>query len=159
MRKCLAVLFLVVLSSCQLFLSKEEKTDKIVHDELQAIDWNNVEKYPLFVGECDEMAPKDTQKECFQTVLLRYFSEAMADLQFQVKQDLNDTIFVDFKIDQHGFILISNIEESTNVLNEIENFNALVSERLNDLTTVKAANYRGIPVNMRIRLPIVLNTQ
>lgn len=140
-------------------MSKEEKTDRIVHDKLQEIDWNTIENYPLFVGECDEVDSKAIQRECFQTVLMHYFSEALADLQFQVKKDLNDTVFVDFNIDEQGWILISNIEESSNVLSEIENFNELISERLNDLTTVKSATYQGIPVKMRIRLPIVLNTQ
>ena len=159
MRKLLGLFILGLgLTSCELFMSTQEKTDKLVHDELNRVNWNEVDSFPLFVGECDELASKEVQQDCFQTTLMRYFSTAVADLQFQVDSELNDTIYVDFKVDEDGFILISNVEESTKVLNEIPNFNELISERLHDLTTVRAATYRGIPVEIRVRLPIVLNT-
>ncbi len=159
MRKCLVVLCLTLLASCELFMSNEDKTKKKVNEELLGIDWNDVDNYPLFVDECDETAPKQIQKECFQSVMLASFAEALGDLQFQVKNDLNDTMYVDFEIDEHGFILVSNMEENVDILNEIKDFNTLLSERLNDLTTVKPAHKRGIPVSLRFRLPIVLKTQ
>ncbi|MCL6274700.1 hypothetical protein M3P19_11820 [Muricauda sp. 2012CJ35-5] len=160
MRKLLGLFILGLgLTSCELFMSTQEKTDKLVHDELIKVNWNEVDSYPLFVGECDELAIKEVQRDCFQATLMRYFTEAVSDLQFQVNTELNETIYVDFEVDEHGFILITNFEESNAVLSEIENFNDLISERLNDLTTVKAAIYRGIKVAIRVRLPIVLNTQ
>jgi hypothetical protein len=71
---------------------------------------------------------------------------------------LNDTVYVDFLIDEHGFISVLNVEEKTSVLNEIADFNAKITARLNDLTTVAPALKRGNPVSLRFRLPLLLNT-
>ncbi len=157
MRKLVVLSFFGLLASCELFMSKEDKTQEIVREELSTINWNDIEKYPLF-DDCDENASKQIQRECFQTVLLGYFSKALDSLEFQVDKDLNDTVYVHFEIDEHGFILVKDVEENQAVLNEIENFNTKISKQLNDLTTVKSAHKRGIPVSIRFRLPIVLNT-
>lgn len=158
MRKFLLISFFVGLFvSCELFESKEDKAQKLVNEELLAIDWNDVDQYPHF-DNCDETAAKEAQKNCFQTVMMEYFSEALAGLKFQVNHDMNDTVYIDFLIDEHGFISVLNVEEKTSVLNEISDFNTKISERLNDLTTVAPALKRGNPVSLRFRLPLVLNT-
>lgn len=153
----LLIIFMGLLVSCELFESKEDKTQKLVNEELLAIDWNDVDQYPLF-EDCDETATKQVQRECFQTVILDSFSKALDGLEFQVEQDLNDTVYIDFVIDEHGFISVLNVEEKTSILNEISDFNSKISERLNDLTTVAPAIKRGNPVSLRFRLPLVLNT-
>lgn len=157
MQKYFLIICLGLLSSCELLMSKEDKTKKLVNEELLAIDWNDVDQYPLFEV-CDETAPKLVQRECFQNAMLKHFSQALDSLQFQVNNDLNDTMYIDFLIDEHGFISVVDIEENTTILSEIEDFNAQVSERLRDLTVAPALK-RGIPVSLRFRLPIVLNTQ
>ncbi|SDQ23214.1 hypothetical protein [Flagellimonas zhangzhouensis] len=158
MRKLWSItFFLGLLVSCELFESKEVKTQKLVNEELLAIDWNDVDQYPLF-EDCDETADKEAQRECFQNVISEYFAEALAGLEFQVRNDLHDTVYIDFLIDEHGFISVLNVEEKTSVLNEISNFNDKISARLNDLTTVAPALKRGNPVGLRFRLPLVLNT-
>ncbi|WP_298929820.1 hypothetical protein [uncultured Allomuricauda sp.] len=157
MRKFLLISCLGLLASCELFMSKEDKTQKMVNEELLSIDWNDVDQYPLF-EDCDETATKQAQRECFQSVMLNHFSKALEGLQFQVDKDLNDTMYIDFSIDEHGFISVLNVEENTAILNEISDFNAKISDRLNDLTTVAPALKRGIPVGLKFRLPIVLNT-
>jgi len=158
MRKFLILFFFIgLLVSCELFESKEDKTQKLVNEELLSIDWNDVDQYPHF-DNCDETATKDAQKNCFQTVMIEYFAEALDGLQFQVDHDMNDTVYIDFLIDEHGFISVLNVEEKTDVLNEISDFNNKISARLNDLTTVAPALKRGNPVSLRFRLPLVLNT-
>ena len=153
----LSIIFMGLLVSCELFESKEDKTQKLVNEELLAIDWNDVDQYPIY-EDCDETAPKEAQQECFQNVITEYFSEALVGLEFQVRNDMNDTVYIDFLIDEHGFISVLNVEEKTSVLNEISDFNSKISESLNDLTTVAPALKRGNPVSLRFRLPLVLNT-
>ncbi|KQC30150.1 hypothetical protein [Flagellimonas eckloniae] len=156
MQKFLLISCLALFASCELFMSKEDKTQRIVNEELLAIDWNDVDQYPLF-DNCDETAAKQAQRDCFQSEILNHFSQALDSLQFQVDTDLNDTLYVDFLVDEHGFITVLNIEENPNILNEIEEFNAEVTSRLRDLTVAPALK-RGTPVSLRFRLPIVVNT-
>ena len=158
MRKRLFLFILFgVFTSCELFESKEEKTQKLINEELMAIDWNDVDQYPHF-DNCDETATKQAQKECFEGVMMDFFSKALAGLKFEVDHELHDTVYIDFLVDEHGFISVLNVEEKTDVLNEISDFNHKISERLNDLTTVAPALKRGNPVSLRFRLPLVLNT-
>ncbi len=156
MRKLILLSFLVFFTSCELFTSKEEQTKNRINEELLAIDWNDVDQYPLFEG-CDETAPKEIQRECFQTRMLQIAADTLDSLSFEVENDMEDTLYIDFNVDEHGFISIVEIEEKQVVLNEIANFNEQISERLADLTVAPALK-RGMPVSLRFRLPLVLNT-
>lgn len=152
------ILFLGLLSACDLFVSKEEATQKLIEEELLQINWDDVDQYPLFDA-CREDLPKLEQRTCFEDTMIAQLGKALEDMEFEVENDLNDTVLIDFLIDEDGFIFVQNVEEKEAVLSEIENFNSEVTRRLNDLTTVAPAIKRGIPVSVRFRLPIILNTQ
>lgn len=157
MRKLILLMFLGLFASCELFTSKEEQTKNRVNEELLTIDWNDVDQYPLFEG-CDETAPKEIQRDCFQNQMLQIASDTLDSLSFEVDNELEDTLYIDFVVDEHGFISILEMEEKQSVLNEIADFNEQITERLNNLTVAPALK-RGIPVGLRFRLPLVLNTQ
>lgn len=151
------LLLLFLLVSCDFFKSTDTQTQQLVNDELLAIDWNDVDQYPLFEN-CDESISKEVQRVCFQETLMQYFTSAFDDLQLQVTNDINDTLRVDFLIDEHGFMTVQQVLKNAVIENEIPNFSNTVTQRLNDLTTVAPALKQGIPVSMKFRLPIVLNT-
>ncbi len=154
----LFLLLMGVLQACEYFQSKEEKTRQLVNDELLGINWNDVDQYPLF-DNCDETSEKPAQLRCFQEEMMRHMVDTLQGLEYQVSQDLNDTIKVDLLIDEHGFIRVTNIQDNHRVQETLPNFNEEVTRRLNDLTTVAPALKRGMPVSMKFRLPIVLNTE
>ena len=159
MRKFWLFFVVVPLSvSCEFFMSKEKRTQQLVNEELLSIDWNDVDQYPLF-EECDETAPKKEQLACFQELMMQHMVDTLEGLNYVVSNELNDTVNVDLQIDEHGFITVLQMENSSSVNQMIPNFNEEVTQRLNDLTTVAPAIKRGIPVGMKFRLPIVLNTE
>ncbi len=158
MRKLFYVGILFVLGSCELFQSKEERTADRVQEQLLDINWNDVDAYPLF-EDCDESAIKKVQRDCFITHMTDYFSTVFVDAKFEVEEDVNETLFVDFKIDEHGFISVLEIGENERINALLPNFNEEVSKRFNDLTTVAPAIKQGTPVSMKFRLPLLLNTQ
>ncbi len=149
---------LLSLVSCDLFLSKEELKDRLVNQKLRAIDWNNVDQYPLFEN-CDEMATKAIQRECFLQTMATYLNQAFEGLYYEVEQEVNDTIDVDLSIDEHGFITLVNIQGGDVAEQQLPNLSNELSERLNDLTTVAPALKQGVPVSVRLRLPLILNTK
>ena len=146
-----------LLFSCEYFASRETKTQQLVNDELLAIDWNKVDAYPLFEN-CDETVSKPEQRACFESTMLQHFSNALADLEYSVQNDLNQQLHIDFLVDEHGFITISQVEENSAIAAAIPGFYNEINTRLNNLTTVKPAHKRGVPVSVKFRLPIVLNT-
>ncbi len=157
MRKLLLLSFLLFLTSCNFFQSQEKQTDQLVNDKLLAIDWNDVDAYPLFEN-CNENSIKKAQKECFQENMLNYFSSAFADLEYEIDNDINDTFYIDFLIDEHGFMTVLEIQEKNTINKVLPQLKEELSQRLNDLTTVAPALKRGTPVSIKFRLPIVLNT-
>lgn len=157
MRRFSLLFLMVSVVSCQFFQSKEELVEKEVQERLEVVDWNEVDSYPLFES-CDENTSKNIQKQCFQETMYSFFVAAFSNAEFEVENEINETLYVDFKIDEHGFITILQIEENLRINELIPGFNEEISNRLNDLTTVAPALKQGNPVSMKFRLPLALNT-
>lgn len=138
-------------------MSKEEQTQKMVSDELMAIDWNDVDQFPLF-EECDEMAQKTAQRNCFKREMLKRFVEAFSDTVYEVDQEIKDTLFVDFEVDEDGFVNITEIQENGAIEKVVPGFRDEIRSRFSDLTVIPA-HKRGINVKIKFRLPIVLDTE
>ena len=153
---CFFLLFSLV--SCDFFLSREERKERLVRQELKTIDWNDVDQYPLFEN-CDETVAKAVQKACFQQTMGGYLSKAFEGLYYEVEKEVNDTIAIDLVIDEHGFITLVNIQGGNTTEQQLPNIRNELGERLNDLTTVAPALKRGVPVSVRVRLPLILNTE
>ncbi|AKA35353.1 hypothetical protein [Flagellimonas lutaonensis] len=158
MRTLLLMVGFILFVSCELFTSRQKHTDRLINEELMAIDWNDVDQYPLF-EECDELAEKPLQLQCFREHMIRHMADTLEGLEYQVSEDLQDTVRVDLLIDEHGFITVLRVQGTDTVDQMIPGFNDEITERLNDLTTVKPAIKRGVPVSIKFRLPIVLNTE
>lgn len=129
----------------------------MVNDELMAIDWNDVDNYPLFET-CDEMAQKVEQRNCFEQEMLKRFVEAFSDTVYEVEGQLKDTLFVDFEVDEDGFVNIIEIEENVTIEKAVPGFRDELRSRFSDLTVIPA-HKRGINVKIKFRLPIVLDTE
>ena len=91
--------------------------------------------------------------------MIRHMADTLEGLEYQVSEDLQDTVRVDLLIDEHGFMTVLRVQGTDTVDQMIPGFNDEITERLNDLTTVKPAIKRGVPVSIKFRLPIVLNTE
>ncbi|WP_041633046.1 hypothetical protein [Maribacter sp. HTCC2170] len=158
MRKFIAILVLCSCFSCDLFESKEKKTQKLVNQEMLSIDWNDVDNYPLF-DTCDESTTKTSQRVCFETELLKYFSATLSEFEFVIDPDIDNTVFVDFLIDQEGRISVTNIEKDKAINKEMPEFDGIISQSIKNLPPLAPALKRGIPVNAKFRIPIVLNSK
>lgn len=152
------LVLLCVLTSCELFRSTEKRTEDRVQEQLLEIDWNDVDTYPMFET-CDENATKEMQRTCFTENMMAYFTEVFQDAKFVVEEDIDQTLYVDFKIDEHGFISVLEIGQNEEINALLPNFNQVISSKLNDLTTVAPALKQATPVSMKFRLPLQLNTQ
>ena len=158
MRNLFTILVLCCCFSCDLFVSKETKTQNLIREGLLTIDWNDVDKYPLFPN-CDEMESKTLQRKCFEKELLSHFSATLAQFEFVIDPKVDRTIFVDFLIDQRGEISVSHIEKDKAIDVQMPEFNGIVSQSLKNLPPLAPALKQGIPVNAKFRIPIVLNSK
>ena len=157
MRFFLALFGLCLISSCNWLAPKEEKTQRIVQQELSSINWNDVDQYPKFQT-CSESISKEEQRICFEEELLNHFSTTLNDFEFILKEDVEDTIYVDFLVERDGSITVLDIEDQMAVQDQIPEFNAIITQSLKSLPEVQPALKRGIPVSAKFRIPLELNT-
>ena len=158
MRKFILVLILCGFTSCGLFESKEEKTQKLVEKELQQIDWTNVDHYPLF-DECDETASKLKQKTCFEEKLVLHLSSDLQQFEIVSEMQVKDVIFIDIIVQSDGSIAVLNIENQEVFQEQQQDFEQLVENSLNSLPRIEPALKRGVPVRAKFRIPIFLNSK
>lgn len=157
MRELLVLACVSLLVSCEFFISTAETTQSMVREELNTINWNAVDHYPLFKA-CDETAPKAVQRQCFESAMLAYFSQALKEVEFQGNRGVSDTVYLHCVLDTEGFVSIVKVEQKTVVSVEVNELTAKLAEHLRTRTPVKPAIKRGIPVRMRFTLPLVLNS-
>ncbi len=129
----------------------------MVNQEMLTIDWNDVDNYPLFES-CDETLAKSEQRECFESELLKHFSTTLQGFEFIIDTKVNKTVIVDFLIDQEGKVSVLRIEKDKAIDVLMPEFNGIVSQSLKNLPPLAPALKRGIPVNAKFRIPIVLNS-
>lgn len=158
MRKLWVLCLLMALTSCNWFTSKEEKVQEKIDLDMQEINWNDVDVYPMF-ADCDETLVKTEQKACFERTFLAYFSEHLEQTGFIKEATTEGVITIDFSIDNTGEIGIIAIENDSLVTAQFPDFNADIIQILDEMPKVEPALKRGIPVRAKFRFPIVLNTK
>lgn len=157
MRKVAVLACFCLFTSCDWFISKEEKTQELVHEEMQNINFNEVDRYPMF-ADCDEMVSKQEQKKCFETTLLMHFSMTLQDFDFVIDTMIRDTVYVDFMMDRNGSISVLGIQKNASIDDQMPEFNDIITQSLKSMPKIEPALKRGIPVNAKFRIPIVLNS-
>ncbi len=158
MRKLIFFSVCLACVSCSWLESPEEKTQKLVYEELSQINWNEVDQYPLFLN-CDETLPKPEQRDCFQQTLVSHFGETLGGFRFEITQAIIDTIYIDFLIDQEGAISILDMNSNAAVHKDIPEFEGIVVRSLRNLPELEPALKRGVPVKTKFRMPIVIDTR
>ena len=157
MKRVVFFLLMLLLSSCSFFDSKQKRTQELIDEELRLIDWNSVDSYPFFYT-CDEAVTKEQQKICFEETLISHFQETLNDFEFTLTDKESETVDVIFVIDTLGRINVATIEKNALVLNQMPEFDGVITQSLKNLPKLAPALKRGIPVNTKYRIPVQLNT-
>ncbi len=157
MKYFLSYCLLVLFASCELFVSKEKKTQELVNKEMLEIDWNDIDSYPLFEN-CDETLTKMVQRECFEQEVLTHCAKNLKDVEFTLLSGADSIIQVDFLVDQEGRISILEIQKDPAIDTQMPNFDQLIEQSLQKMPSLAPALKRGIPVKAKFRIPILLNT-
>lgn len=156
MRIFLIVLVFFGLCSCNFFESKEKRTQELINSQLREIDWNSIDSYPLFL-DCDETAPKELQRQCFEERLTAHFEETLNQFEFIVDSDDNPVVAVIFVIDTEGDIEILEIEKDRFILKQMPEFDGIITQSLKTVPEIVPALKRGVPVSTKFRIHIQLN--
>ena len=155
MRKFSAFFLLLLMISCEYFGLHKSNKEELVQNEMKNINWNDVDKYPLFEY-CDETASKKKQKECFQSILTNNILNSISENNIEVSKSINDTIHVQLLVSNKGVVTILNIEKSELIAQEIPQLNRYIATSIQRLPKIYPALKRDIPVSAKFSLPIIL---
>jgi hypothetical protein len=149
------LVLLGLMTSCDFFVSKEKKTQQLIHQKLNEINWNEIDSYPLFEV-CDELVSKTIQRECFERELLKHCAESLNEFEYTFDATIDPTIQVDFLVDKDGRISVLNIDKDAAIDDQMPEFDGIIRQSLKNLPPLAPALKRAMPVKAKFRMPIVL---
>lgn len=121
------------------------------------IDYSSVDVYPLF-SECQEIDNKQAQKSCFESALTELLAEKLHSIDYQVKETVNDSSYVDLLINSNGKARVSAINSPTIIKDNLPQLDSIIKQSVDELPIVKPALKRGIPVKSQYKLAVVVRT-
>ncbi len=141
--------------SCEWVTSKQPTKEQLVKQEIKNIDWNDLDRYPLFET-CDETADKPVQKACFETTFTEHLEMTLQQYRIVVHQSVHDTVWMNFHIDNKGNLSILTIENSGEATVDIPEIDSIFKSSIELLPRLHPPLKRDIPVAAKFKLPIVL---
>ncbi len=155
--KYLTILLLVLcFSSCDYFEKKKVYSEDILREDLQTINWNDVDEYPTF-SSCDSSSTKSQRKQCFETTLTTYITTQLSNEIIVVTEDINDTIIITFQISEKGKLTVLDIKSSNLIKFQIPKMDTLLVKSLKGLPQIFPAIKRSQQVKTEFKLPVVIN--
>lgn len=131
--------------------------DAIIQEELQTINWNEVDVYPSFEN-CDEVSSKSDKKFCFENTLLNHINQNLAKQVLVVSESINDTIFLTLNCSNTGKLTINNLRIKEETRQQIQNLDSIILSSFDSLPILYPAIKRSQPVATEFKLPIILKT-
>lgn len=155
MRKVLFFLGLVCMTSCNYFNVKKTSSEAILNEELKTFNWNEVDEYPVFKS-CDTSINKVQKEKCFETTLLEHITTKLYQNEIVVSQDINDTIFIEFKVDDKGALEITKTQIDSLITKEIPEVETYLYASIDSLPEIYPALKRGQQVTTKFKLPLII---
>ncbi len=160
MRKTLIIIFCFLSISCEFDFQFDKKitVDEFITEELNSLNWNNVDQYPVFEN-CLEINNVKNKNNCFVETITSSFRENLKTNNLVLNRTLIDTVRMVLKVDKIGKISIENmtISDQNNKYKEVitKSFENTVSS----LPKLYPAIKRGQEVDVIFNIPIIISTE
>ncbi len=152
---CTAVFFLL---SCDKLQTKKIKSSQYLEEDWKAINLNEVDVYPTFES-CNHTPENEEMRLCFEEIVTTTFYKALNTHQVVVSQELNETVEVDFVVNEHGNYCIDTLRVSEAVRFEIPELEQWIHEAAKQLPKAYPARKGGVPVKTRFKIPVIFKVE
>ncbi len=140
------VLLLVI--SCQ--NNRYENVDALVAKETMGEQWEVLDRLPRFTA-CDPIH-QSSKIKCFQKGLYAYLS--LDSVLVKQEHLTPDTVQLDLVIHKSGEFRLKSI--TTKNTSQGQDLTSILSNYLRQLKPVEPAYKRGIPVDLRLEIPVII---
>ncbi len=155
MKQIIIFSFIIFLSSCNYFEKKKVYSDDIVEEELQTINWKDVDQYPSFDA-CENLSNTLNKKQCFEKTLRDCVNNYLSKQNIVVTEDIEDTILLKININHSGKLSIKSININDEIKLQIPKIDSLLRHSFDSLPKIYPAIKRGQQVETEFVLPIVV---
>jgi len=145
------------LSSCQFFETEKISSETFLEEEIKSINWKDIDQYPVFQN-CENETELASQKSCFETTLINHLHQSIQSENTIVSEDINQTVVIDFMVNEKGELSISNMKIDSVLSNLLPLLETKIIQGLDSLQPIAPAYKRGIPVKTTFKLPVVIKT-
>ncbi len=153
----LYILFLF-LSACGWSDKKIPDGDVLLKEELEKIDWTQVDSYPS-VELCDTLLDDAQRKQCFFDYLTARLHEKLKLDSLTSKHPKIDTIEVRITVFPDAHLEFEPFYVSDSLKFRSQEIDSLLQLRLMDFPEISPAIKRGIPVKTQFILPLVIKSE
>ena len=158
MKNFLIIFCFGLLTSCQLFDKKVPDEQELLQQELQKINWNEVDAYPT-VSSCEAITDKEAQKQCFFDFLIQHIQQRISIDTLHILYPEVDTISVKVTIQPDASIVFETQKPTEAVSYDIEVIDSILQNRLSDFPKIEPAIKRGIKVKSQFVLPVIIKVE
>lgn len=152
----LRVLFTVLFfGSCQYFEKQVPDENQLLQQELQKINWNEVDEFPSVMS-CDTIQDKTIKRQCFFDYLTQTIQERIGTDTLQLLYPEIDTIEVKVTINPDASLLFEPQFSKDSVAYNKVKIDSILTKRLADFPKVEPAIKRGIKVKTQFVLPVII---
>lgn len=148
--------FLILLTSCDYFQSKKVSTQQLLEEEMQAINWNDVDDYPTF-SHCDAATTNAEKKACFENHLYTLLTTHLEEQHIVVTDDVSDTVVLKIHIDKTGHFSIKAIDMDEVTRDQIPQLDSILRHSFDSLPKIYPAIKRSQQVATEFSLPVIVN--
>lgn len=151
------LVLLLLLASCQYFNSQVPDADTLLEQELQSINWNQVDEWPSF-DSCDSLVGKDQKNQCFLSQLNQLIQEKLNTDTLAILYPQIDTLQLKVTVLPNATFDFQAPNDQTNPYSNAA-LDSIFKARLVDFPKVHPAVKRGIPVKTQFVVPVILNVE
>ena len=147
------ICFILCLSlvSCQYFEKQIPNENELLQNELQKINWTQVDEYPS-VFPCDTILNKKQQQQCFFNYLSTEISQKIQPDSLQLIFPTIDTIRLKITVMPNK----TSTFQLHSPINTIPSLDSIIQKKLTNFPAINPASKRGIKVKSQFILPIIL---
>jgi hypothetical protein len=153
--KKLSLLLLFLIVSCQLFDKKVPDENELLQQELQKINWSEVDEYPS-VYACDTMQNKEAQKQCFFDYLSQEIQQKISVDSIQMLYPNIDTIQVKVTIFPDKSTIFETQESKDSLDYNLKEIDSIIQSSLSNFPPIEPASKRGVKVKTQFILPVII---
>tara|TARA_R110002050_G_scaffold179172_1_gene312576 strand:+ start:316 stop:795 length:480 start_codon:yes stop_codon:yes gene_type:complete len=156
-QRLIFVFLLILATSCQFFETEKVTSEKIFQEEIEAIDWKEVDRYPSF-SNCENTLEKPEQKECFISTISTHLYKSINHEDIVAVREVYDTVKINFEISSNGQLQILEIRMDTLLKKEFPRLENWIKQSIDSLQPIAPAYKRGVPVKTQFTLPVIIKT-